>query len=139
MARLARAAAENAELCQAVRTAAGDIRLDPIKLDTWVRGHFRYRGEEREVIRTPEFMWSEWQTTGTFEGDCDDVSTMFAFILRCLGYPLVRFVAIRFDSNNPYFEHVYVELYYAGAWRVFDQTVAPGTRHNIVERMVQTV
>ncbi len=113
--------------------------MSPILLDQWVRGHFHYRGENREVVRTPEYMWRDWQEKGFFEGDCDDVSVMFAALLACLGFRLIRFVAIRYDAQDPAFTHVFVEAYYAGSWRVFDQTVSPGTSHTIIERMVEAV
>lgn len=139
MAELVREAALSNKLCSEIAVQAGPRYIDPVQLDLWVRGHFRYRGELLEVVRTPAFMWNDWQTTGTFEGDCDDVSVMFATILTCLGWKMVRFVAIRYEPDNPGFSHVFVEVYYAGAWRVFDQTVSPGTQHTILERMTMAI
>lgn len=108
-------------------------------IDHHVRGHFWYRPEENEVVRTPERMIVDWSNTGHFEGDCDDVAVMLAFIFCTLGYRS-RFVAIRYD-NNPNFEHVFVEAYdvEAGRWRVFDPTVDRGTIYQEQERMVVPV
>jgi len=141
MVSLVNQAVSDSELRAAIVTAVGRSAHDLSALDLWVRGHFRYRPEQNEVIRTPSFMWHSWQTEGWFEGDCDDVSVMFATVLRSLGYHLVRFVAIRYNSNNPAFEHVFVEAYdfRSGGWRVFDPTVSPGTNYNAIERMVERV
>lgn len=116
---------------------AWEVPLDQIDLK--VRGHFWYRPEMAEVIRTPERMVSDWMSTGHFEGDCDDVSVMLAFIFCCVCVP-ARFVAIRYD-NNPNFEHVFVEAYdqERGGWRVFDPTVTVGTVYQEQERMVVPV
>lgn len=115
----------------------GVLNLDTI--DNVVRGNFHYRGENQEVLRTPLFMWRDWTERGFFEGDCDDVSIMFATILKVLGVP-VRFVAIRYD-NHENFEHVFIEAYdkLRAGWRVFDPTVEPGTDYHVTERMVESV
>jgi len=110
---------------------------DLTELDTFIRGHFHYRPEREEVVRTPHFMITELQETGKFEGDCDDVSTMLAAIARSFGYP-VRYVAIRSKET---FEHVFVEIYDSGSgkWRIFDPTVDKGTDYKIVEKVVVSV
>lgn len=107
-------------------------------IDRWIRGHFRYRGEREEVLRTPRFMFDQIQETGYFEGDCDDCAIMTAAVLRILGYR-VRFVAIRYDSTE--FQHVFVEAYSPdqGRWVVLDATVNPGTQYRELERMVVSV
>lgn len=135
MSRLVNQALRNPSLRNSILDLEGGSDLDT--LDLQVRGHFRYRPENLEVIRTPELMWSDWMRQGWFEGDCDDVSVMFATILKALLYP-VRFVAIRYD-NHPEFEHVFIEAYDGTSWRVFDPTVTVGTDYKATERMVESV
>jgi len=136
MAELARMGASDPVLSNALLLEFGapDYVLDQI--DRATRGHFRYRPEVEEIVRTPTFMWNEWQRTGYFEGDCDDVSVMLATIAKVLEYP-VRYVAIRYDDET--FKHVFVEIFDGWRWRVFDPTVAPGTEYNAIERMVEPV
>lgn len=123
----------NATVRRSLPYTFGDSELD--RLDNFVRGHFHYRPEREEVIRTPLFMARELQESGKFEGDCDDVSVMLAVTARLLGYA-VRLVAIR---NSEHFEHVFVEIYDGERWRVFDPTVQRGTEYNQIERMVVRV
>lgn len=137
MRRLVRESAASPELFTSIRNGVEGRFLNLDGLDILVRGHFRYRPEREEVIRTPALMWHDWQTQGYFEGDCDDVSVLFATILKVLGY-MVRFVAIRYGDSQD-FEHVFVEAYDDGQWRVFDPTVETGTDYHATERMVDTI
>ncbi len=119
-----------------------------VGVDAWIRAHYRFRPESEELVRTVARMVEEIQTLGFFEGDCDDAATFYASILYTLGIP-VRFVAIRYDRFNPEFQHVFVE--YDGhtfveyenevseRWLRLDPTVAPGTVHRELERMIQDV
>lgn len=143
MAQLARNAASNREFYSSLYSALmrepwADHEESYSALDNFVRGHFRYRGENVEVIRTPEFMLNDLMTTGKFEGDCDDAATFIAAIAKTLGM-MCRFVAIRYRGDS--FEHVFVEIYdpVAAQWRVFDPTVKHGTRYDEIERMVESV
>jgi transglutaminase-like putative cysteine protease len=106
-------------------------------LDRWIRVHFVYRGEIEEVIRTPEFMLHSMEMSGVFDGDCDDVSTLAASLLKAMGLP-ARFVAIRFGPS-PEFKHVYVETFVDGVPVALDATVEPGTPYAALERMVLNV
>lgn len=140
MAVLARNAAVNELFRQDLASViSGEVLTggDLSALDLLIRGHFRYRPELEEVVRTPELMLHEWIWRGYFEGDCDDASTMLGAIFSSLGIPS-RFVAIRYD-DKPDFEHVFVEAYDAsqGRWGVFDPTVDVGTVYNETERMVE--
>jgi transglutaminase-like putative cysteine protease len=84
-------------------------------------------------------MVAQLYENGYLEGDCDDISTFYAAILKTLGYP-TRFVAIRYRADSSGFEHVYTEGQdRASVWRVFDATVKPGTPLQAIERMVQEV
>lgn len=114
-------------------------------MDSWFRNHFIYRGEIEEIIRSPGFMLRDLETFGYFEGDCDDAATLYAALLKALGFP-VRFVAIRFDST-PDFKHVFIETYHMkivdaevrSLWIRLDPTVELETIHHEVERMVMDV
>lgn len=111
--------------------------MDPIPdLDSWLRKHFMYRGENREVVRTPQYMLNQLERDGFLEGDCDDISTLYASFLKALHIP-VRFVAIRADSS-PDFQHVFVEAWSPG-WTALDPTVIQGTVYRETERMVLDV
>lgn len=107
-------------------------------IDHWVRGHFRYRSEHEEVLRTVSFMLGEIAEKGFFEGDCDDCATLTAAVLKVFGC-MVRFVAIRYDSKD--FQHVFVECYSddRAGWVALDATVNPGTEYREIERMVLSV
>lgn len=106
-------------------------------IDEWVRQNFRYRGELEEVVRTPEFMIGELSHKGYFEGDCDDIATLYSSLLLSWGFPC-RLVAIRYDAS-PEFKHVFVEAFDGGEWTALDPTVPVGTPYTTIERMVLDV
>jgi transglutaminase-like putative cysteine protease len=110
------------------------------EVDLWIRGHFRYRPELEEVLRTVPYMANQFRTLGYFEGDCDDVSIFYATVLKILGFQLVRFVAIR-HTHPSEFEHVFVEFYepQGGQWLRVDPTVDQTTVHHELERMILSV
>lgn len=91
-----------------------------------------------EIIREPEFMLNDLSRLGYMEGDCDDVSTLYAAFIVGLGYP-ARFVAIRYTPENPNFEHVFTQAYAGGIWKTFDGTIAPGTTLQALEEMTEDV
>ena len=136
MADLVRASLRDDNFRDSVEFAAGSRKYSLDAIDFWVREHFEFRAEMREVVRTPQFMWANWQQRGAFDGDCDDVSTMLGSLLKIFNYPAVRFVAIRYNPDVPDFEHVFVEFYSLGRWRVLDPTVTTGTDYHEIERMV---
>lgn len=105
-------------------------------IDARIRQQFRYRSENEEVIRTPEWMVGDLETLGYLEGDCDDIATFYAAVLKAFGFR-VRLVAIRYDET-PEFKHVFVEVLNVG-WERVDPTVAPGTVHHETERMILEV
>lgn len=121
--------------------ARGLGSLDAV--ESWVRANYSYRDEFEEVVRTPQFMLAdmgrlEGTRVVTLEGDCDDVSTFFCGCCAALGFKS-RFVAIRFNPSNPYFEHVFAQAYDGGNWRTLDATIPEGARMDWLEEMVQEV
>ena len=133
MAQLARKASTDPGF---VRTAQALGSLSAV--DSFVRARYRYRDEMEEIIRSPEFMLNDLTRIGYMEGDCDDVSTLYAGFIKALGYPS-RFVAIRYTPDNPNFEHVFAQAYAGGEWKTFDGTVAPGTVLQSLEEMTEEV
>jgi hypothetical protein len=127
----ANSAAIQARLRGIVSGCPGDLLLC---LDFWIRQYFVYRGESEEIVRTPELMLSELERNGFFDGDCDDVSTLYAAFLLASGWRC-RFVAIRYDET-PDFKHVFVEVQTAQGWHAVDPTVPVGTPYHETERMV---
>lgn len=124
-----------------IRTARYHGSLDGV--ESWVRRHFVYRDEKEEVVRDPRFMIGD---VGRFdgvryvglEGDCDDVSTLFAAFSKALNHH-ARFVAIRYNPSNPNFEHVFTQAYDGRKWRDLDATVQPGTTLEWIENMIEEI
>ena len=133
MAALAREASRNEYFRQHVGAAIVPNTSIGV-LDSWIRQHFRYRDEIEEIVREPAAMLEDLQLLGYVEGDCDDVATFTAAVLRAYGYP-AKLVAIRYNAADPEFRHVFVE---SDGVRL-DATVPEGTQHQEIERMVQDV
>lgn len=133
MALLARKAASDPQFLE-IASALGNLE----NVDRFIRQNYRYRDEREEIIRTPQFMLNDLDRIGYLEGDCDDVSTLFAAFIKSLGYP-ARFVAIRYNPHNPNFEHVFSQAYAGGIWRTFDGTVLPGVTLEALEEMTEEV
>lgn len=95
------------------------------RLDSWLRQTFRYRSEENEIIRTPEFMLTDYETLGYSEGDCDDVATFVCGLSHAVGIPC-RLTAIATDPSME-LSHVFAECLTGNGWRIIDVTVEPGT------------
>lgn len=133
MAQLSRKAASDPDFLRTAQ-ALGSLQM----MDAYVRTHYKYRDEREEIVRTPEFMLNDLVRIGYMEGDCDDVSTLYAAFIKALGYP-ARFVAIRYNPDNPNFEHVFSQAYAGGSWRTFDGTVQPGTILEAIEEMTEDV
>ena len=102
-------------------------------IEEWVRGVFVYQPEQVEIVRTPQFMVREILDQGWFSGDCDDVATFTAAILKTYNYP-ATFLAIRYSDPSE-FEHVFV----LSDSFVFDATVPYGTEYEALERMTEVV
>ncbi len=135
-------------MCQLARAGAasedaGDLAAQfygAPGLEVWIRGgHFQYRGEDREVLRTVARMFADLDSMGHVEGDCDDISTFAAAILTRMGIRN-RFVAIRY-GGDPEYRHVFGEWWntVSQEWERFDVTVPRGTVHEEDERMVVDV
>lgn len=107
-------------------------------IDSFVRANYIYRDETEEVVRTPAFMVNDLNRIGHLEGDCDDISTLYAALFKTLGYA-TRLVAIRYTPSNPNFEHVFTEAMDSGVFRIFDATVQPGTELRSIEEMIEVV
>jgi transglutaminase-like putative cysteine protease len=133
MAQLARSAKNDAAF-SALAQSLGNMD----RVDSFIRDHFRYRDEIEEIVRSPEFQINDLSRLGWIEGDCDDVSTLYAAFASALGIRS-RFVAIRYRPSNPNFEHVFTEVYDGSQWRVCDATVAPGTVLQSLEEMMEEV
>jgi hypothetical protein len=139
MARLARAAANDPEFREFLRTL-GTLR----GAEAWVRMNYVYRDETEEIVRTPQFMLADvgriendGRVVG-LEGDCDDISTFLAAVAVTFGYR-TRLKAIRYNPSNPNFEHVFPEVYDGGRWRIIDATISPGAPMEWIEEMNQEV
>jgi transglutaminase-like putative cysteine protease len=133
MAQLARKAANDQDF---VREALALGSLSAV--DQFIRQHYRYRDEREEIIRTPQFMMNDLSRIGYLEGDCDDVSTLYAAFMKALGYP-ARFVAIRYNAHNPNFEHVFAQAYAGGSWQTFDGTIDPGIVLQSLKEMTEDI
>ena len=112
-------------------------------VEEFVRQNFRYRDEREEIVRDPRFMLSDMGRLDggrivELEGDCDDVSTLFAAFSKAIGYK-ARFVAIRYNPSNPNFEHVFTQAYDGGIWRVLDATIESGTKLEWIEDIILEV
>jgi hypothetical protein len=103
-------------------------------VDTHLRAHFVYVPEEIETIQEPEYMIVHREMHGVYYGDCDDISTLEAAILTCLGIP-ARFVCIRSKPDTTSYDHVYIEALVSNEWVVSDITVPKHTEHRWYQRL----
>lgn len=127
MAQLAREGSRNKRLLKLVNEVCGENHRSA-HLDCWddfVRRRFKFRDEFREVLRSVEFTLNELDEKGRIEGDCDCVSIFLSAGAIALGFSPVRFLSIRTDKDNPYFTHVFVEVFDGSRWRRLDPTVKP--------------
>lgn len=121
MANLARTGSQSREVQRLAR------KLQGTDWESYLRSVFRYREENEEIVRTPEFMVSDLETTGTIEGDCDDVAVLAASIAKAIGYD-VRFTALQTTTLWEY-DHVFAEIFDRGNWIPIDITVPGGTEY----------
>jgi transglutaminase-like putative cysteine protease len=96
--------------------------------DLFLRDHFRYRREEKEVLRTVPFMLNDLDTIGEMQGDCDDMAIMGCSLFLSLDIP-ARFTAIKSESDLE-FDHVFSEARIGTTWVPVDPTVHYGTRYH---------
>lgn len=101
-------------------------------IEEWVRDRFAYQSELFELVRAPQYMLEDIVKRGWFSGDCDDVATFLAAILKVFDYP-AEFVAIRSQTDE--FEHVFVR----SDNLILDPTVAYGTSYSVIEHMIEKV
>ena len=104
------------------------------RVDGYLRANFQYVPEEIETVQTPEYMIIGKEINGFYFGDCDDISTLEAALLTCLGIP-VRFVCIRSKQETTSYDHVYIEALIDGKWIVSDITVPKNTQHQWYQRL----
>jgi transglutaminase-like putative cysteine protease len=104
-----------------------------------MRSNYRYRDENDEIVRSPDFMVNDYDTLGYCEGDCDDCSTLIACLAKVLGYP-TRLMAIKVQGPNE-FDHVFCEVNQGtpGKWTPVDPTVPSGTVYTIYGQTVEGV
>lgn len=103
-------------------------------VDQYIRQRFIYVPENIETLQTPEYMLRGMEVNNHLVGDCDDISMLHAAMLTCLDIK-TRFVAIKSNSQNNDFDHVYIEALCDGEWYPYDATVPKGTPYNIYGRI----
>lgn len=107
--------------------------------DNFLRTRFEYVEEKIETLQTPEYMLNGLEISGRLRGDCDDIATLHAALLTCMGIK-VRFVAIRSNYNDPNFDHVYIEAQNDnGEWIPYDVTEPLGTELQYTGRLTVQV
>ena len=116
----------------------------------WVRLHFIYRDEVQEVVRAPQRMLADMGSldgTGRqmrLEGDCDDIATFLAAVLKIIGYR-ARLVAIRANAASLELDHVFAQAFAiwnlsdSGEWVTLDPTVQPGTTMTVLDELIESV
>lgn len=120
----------------AANLLGGDSPSDSVgfcdRLDTWLRSTFRYRSEEKEIVRTPGFMLNDLDTLGYSEGDCDDVATLACGLAYAVGISS-RLASIASVYGNPgrELDHVFAEIQTPNGWCIIDPTVDKGTIYNV--------
>jgi len=95
--------------------------------DEFLRSRFVYADESIETLQHPEYMLNGLEMSGRLVGDCDDISTLHAALLTCMGIK-ARFVAIRSTFNDPNYDHVYIEANDGKAWIPYDITLPLGAQ-----------
>lgn len=133
MANLARQGAQNPK----VRDYAQSIGT-PYAIDGVLREVYRYRDEEEEIVRTPEFMFNDLETVGYLEGDCDDIATFSAALTKAMGMP-TRLTGIQSVQGDGTYDHVFSEFLSGSSWFPIDLTVVPGTVYDVQGYMSEVV
>lgn len=89
------------------RTAA--MLQTPERLYDWCRAHVEFMADPPavELVRTPASAIRSIRSTGVFKGDCDDLATLGASLLRCMGYTPGLCVSGKPRSDRPRgFQHI---------------------------------
>jgi len=133
MANLARQGARNPK----VRAYAATNIQTPGMVDERIRGIYRYRDEEEEIVRTPEFMLHDLETLGYMEGDCDDIATFTAALTKAMNVP-TRLTGIMSNPTEEY-DHVFSEVRIGSHWLPIDLTVPQGTEYQVYGYMTELV
>lgn len=95
--------------------------------DEFLRSRFVYADESIETLQHPEYMINGLEMSGRLVGDCDDISTLHAALLTCMGFK-TRFVAIRSTFNDPNYDHVFIEAKHNDTWIPYDITLPLGAK-----------
>jgi transglutaminase-like putative cysteine protease len=132
MANLAREGAQNPKV-----KAYAETISSPYRIDETLRRVYRYRDEDEEIIRTPEFMLNDLEQSGNIEGDCDDISTFTASLTKAMNFP-TRLTGIMTHPVNEY-NHVFSEVRIGTEWLPIDLTVPLGTPYYIYGYMSEQV
>jgi len=74
-------------------------------------------------------MLNDLETLGYLEGDCDDIATLSASMLKTAGYP-TRLTAIKSTGPEEY-DHVFSEAQVNGDWVPMDITEPRGTVYQV--------
>lgn len=110
-----------------------------IQTDKFLRDRFVYTDETIETLQAPDYMLNGLKMSGVLRGDCDDITTLHAALLTCMGIK-VRFVAIRSTFEDPNFDHVFLEAFDEFAsWMPYDITLPLGTEINYFGRLTVQV
>lgn len=89
------------------RTAA--MLQTPERLYDWCRAHVQFMADPAtvELVRTPASAIRAIQSRGVFKGDCDDLATLGASLLRCMGYTPGLCVSGKQRAGRPRgFQHI---------------------------------
>jgi hypothetical protein len=121
-------------LLNGVMNQRGDAMTLLNTVDRHLRAHFVYVPEEIETVQTPDYMVTYKEIHGVYYGDCDDISTLEAALLTCLGIP-ARFVCIRSKPDTTSYDHVYIEARVGNDWVPSDITVPKDLKHNWYQRL----
>ncbi len=85
----------------------------------WVRDRIRYT---RDIYRV-ELLHTARRMLELRAGDCDDMTILLGSMLKSVGHP-VRLALVGFNPRKKsLFTHIYLEVFYKGAWIALDPTV----------------
>jgi transglutaminase-like putative cysteine protease len=105
--------------------AERDEQCEVRSIFTWVLNHFRYRRDPTglELVKGPEVSDAEITQRGFFQGDCDDVTTYLAALLKAMGYQ-VKVATIAIPGQGQAYRHIYPSVYLPRArqWLALEAT-----------------
>lgn len=84
---------------------------EAVAIGRFVQSRVRYVRDARgiEQLHDPLTMIDQI-TTGTSQGDCDDMSLLIATLLLSIGHA-PRFAIVKYKAGSPTFNHIYVVVY----------------------------